>query len=169
MKFFAYLLLFSLSIALLGLFVLKKPNGQPWLSVDNLNSNSVLIEQELSAITSQIKAIYKGFTAENTSEVKVYRWKDAEGTWHYSDKSSAAKKSEEIILNSEDILVLPAYKPSKNPTKPSLIKGNEDITSHPSTTSPNKVTELFKDASNVQKLMDERQQKLSEQIEKESG
>lgn len=169
MKTFIYLLLLVLGIALMGLFVLKQPNGSTWISLDNLLPSTLGIEQKVKVTTSQLKIFYDSITSEESENVKVYRWKDANGNWSYSDKPSTTIDNEELSLNPDDVLVFPVLDSSNNNSEPWSDEKNTDIFPSPTFISPSKVLELYKDANNVQKLMDDRQQKLSKAIKESSG
>ena len=171
MKFFIYLISFILALSLIGLFVLKKPNGQAWLTVDDFLPNTLILDREIESIATTFKATYENLMAsggnqiDQESEVKVYRWKDSNGNWSYSDKPRAFADSEEIFLDPNDVVVLPAFNASlvdSPKVKPSTKNG--DLSPNSSPTSPSKVLDLYKDANNVQKLMDERQQNISKAI-----
>jgi len=176
MKFFVYLISFILTLALMGLFVLKGPEGQPWLTVDDLLPKTLMIDKEIESIADKFLVTYENFTVEGNSQIeqgsdiKVYRWKDSSGNWSYSDKPKASADSEEVFLNPNDVVVLPAFDVSSSdfPNSNSLKKGDKPSSS-PLTTSPSKVLDLYKDANNVQKLMDERQQNISKTIKDSTG
>jgi len=172
MKLFVYLISFILILALTGLFVLKKPNGQAWFTVDDLLPNASVIDEEIKSIAGKLLVVYENFTTEENSqvgqgsEVKIYRWKDSNGNWSYSDKSRTSDDSEEVFLDPNDVVVvLPPFKAASNDL-PSLksFKKDDKLSPSPLTTSPSRILDLYKDANNVQKLMDERQQNISNAI-----
>lgn len=70
-----------------------------------------------------------------------------------------------MFLDPNDVVVLPPFKAASNdlPSLKSLIK-DDKLSPSPLTTSPNRILDLYKDANNVQKLMDERQQNISNAI-----
>lgn len=174
MKFFVYLVSFILVLALAGLFVLKKPNGQAWFTVDEVLSKTIMIEKKLESITDNFLVKYENLTeeakeessqVEQVSELKIYRWKDSNGNWSYSDKPKVLAESEEIFLDPNDVMVLPALKVGTKKFPNAKTSKKDDKTSpSPLTISPSKTLNLYKDANNVQKLMDERQENISKAI-----
>lgn len=166
MKFFVYLISFIAIMALMGLFIFKQPNGQPWLSVDKLLPNTPAIEKNISAITSKIKTISLSTDIEDSSHVNVYRWQDVNGNWSYSDKPNAAFDSEKLSLNPDEILVLPSFEPPKNDVAKPISDEKRSLS--PKTSPPSKVMELYKNANNVQKIMDGREQQISKAINESS-
>jgi hypothetical protein len=174
MKLFVYLLSVVVIIALAGLFVIKQPNGQPWLSANEFKPNTQAITEKINTITSKLKKVFESDIAKKDGAVKVYRWKDSKGNWNYSDTDNATN-SEEVLYDPKDIIVLPALKPPSpdltNLTDSTTHKKNTNADPAPETLipSPNKVLELYKDAKNVQSLIDSRQDKLSQAIKDSSG
>lgn len=165
MKFFVYLISIIAIIALAGLFVFKQPNGQAWLSLDDLLPNTQIINEKIDIVTKKVSEVFDNNQAEIDNKVKVYRWKDSNGNWSYSDKPDASMKNEEIQFDPENIIKLPSIDvPSVNlsNTNSKVKQGSES--SNTLLTSPSKVVELYKDANNVQTLMDARQKKLSKVI-----
>ena len=151
-------------LALMGLFVFKQPNGQSWLTVDDFFPNTLVMEKYIKSIKNKISMLYENFNVKNDGQVKIYRWKDSNGNWRYSDKPIAIE-SEEVVFDPKDIVVLPALDVATNDlSKPALIEKQDNVSKNPLTTTPSKVLELYKNANNVQKLMDERQQNISKAI-----
>jgi hypothetical protein len=166
MKLFFYLLSIITIMALAGLFIFKQPNGQSWISVDEFLPDTQIIADKINTVTNKLHKVFENDTTEEDSTVKVYRWKDSNGNWNYSDKSEASTNSEEVVYDTKDIVVLPAFKPSTIESTNSNTE-RQSTNAAPTTliTSPNKALKLYKDANNVQKLMDGRQDKLSKIIE----
>jgi hypothetical protein len=145
-KFFSFLLVLGLA----GLFVIKKPDGTPWLSLDDFIPNISV---------GSVKDSLPG-----SSTVDVYRWKDAEGNWQYSDTPPANLQTEQLTINTEgnkDIAPLPPEitvaesKPKSG--KALLIK---DSSVSPTTVPVDQIPKLINDAENIQKLMNDRQKQL---------
>lgn len=167
MKFFTYLLSLISIIALAGLFVFKQPNGQVWLSVDSFIPNTQIINEAINLARNKLHQVLENDIPETDGTVKIYRWKDSYGHWHYSDKAKASIESEEVIFDPKDIIVLPAFDvPSVDLSHSKEKHDNAD----PNTliSSPSKVLGLYQDANNVQKLMDARQDNISKAIKDSS-
>jgi len=170
MKFFVYLASIISIIALAGLFVLKQPNGQPWLSLDGFLPNAQVIDEKINSVNSRLQHVFDKYPPRKENNVKVYRWKDSNGHWSYSDKPQAHFESEEILFDPKDIIVLPAFdEPTIATTKSISKEKHDDVSPDSVITTPSKVLDLYKGANNVQKLMDARQQKVSKAIKDSTG
>jgi hypothetical protein len=176
MKFFIYFISIIFTLSLVGLFVLKKPNGQAWLTVDDFLPNRFQFDKKIEYISDKLKVTYESFTVSEGNKVgqgsglKVYRWKDSNGNWSYSDKPKESADSEEVFLDPNDVVVLPEFKASINNLSNSSPPIKTEKTSpSPLTISPSKVLDLHNDAKNVQKLMDDREQSLSKAIKDSTG
>lgn len=170
MKFFVYLASILLIIALAGLFVLKKPNGQTWLSAESFLPTTQLIKEKVNTAKSHLQSMLKTDTLESEASTPIYRWKDSNGDWNYSDKPSSTIPSEEVFLDSKDVIVLPAFDVSS--VKSNTVNSKNKADNSPSNTlvpTPSKVLDLYKDANNVQKLMDTREQEISKAIKENTG
>jgi hypothetical protein len=164
MKFFFYLTSIIIIVALMGLFVLKKPDGQPWFTVEGLLPKKVTIESNISDMKEKLLVTYEKLSLPDDSkltqgrDVKIYRWKDSNGDWSYSDKPKVSAENEAVFLDPNDVIVVPAFKAASN-TLPQAKSATKEDNATPSllTTSPSNILNLYEDANNVQKLMDTRQ------------
>ncbi|MGY8875871.1 MAG: DUF4124 domain-containing protein, partial [Pseudoalteromonas sp.] len=52
MKYFTYLAISIMAIAVISLFYLKKPDGQTWLSASSISSESQQIKERMVALSS---------------------------------------------------------------------------------------------------------------------
>jgi len=170
MKFFVYLISIISIIALAGLFVFKQPNGQPWLSLDVFFPNAQVINEKINLATNKLQQVFEKYAPEKENNVKVYRWKDSNGHWSYSDKPQAPFESEEILFDPKDIIVLPAFDaPTIDSSNSNSKEKHNDVSPNSVITTPSKVLDLYKNANNVQKLTDARQQKISKAIKDSTG
>ena len=170
MKLFVYLLSGLLMLALAGLFVFKKPNGQAWLDFNDLLPNKMMIEQEIDSVVTKLTTGFEEITIttddHNTDgEVKIYRWKDKHGNWSYSDKPNASVEQEEVVFDSKDIIVLPEFEPTK-PSESASLEKKSSQSAKAETSTSKKILNLYNDANNVQKLMDDRDKRIQEAIER---
>ncbi|WP_372858690.1 DUF4124 domain-containing protein [Pseudoalteromonas sp.] len=119
MKYFTYLAMSVMIIAVTLLFFIKKPNGQPWLSTSVIYSESTEIKDEmvalsfgaLDSITLAITTAGEkitGATFELETPKPIYKWQDGQGQWHFSDVPNKNGKSEVVKLNPADINVVVA-------------------------------------------------------------
>jgi hypothetical protein len=165
------LLLAILILGLAGLFVLKKPDGTPILSFDELVPDvSALIyrAQALIATVKNIETLKAQVTAEsevghqkNNTRSDIYRWKDRSGQWQFADTppSDVAAETIDISGNLNRDLVA-AYQLRKESNE--LPKNHDGSSSglSPMTVSPDKIPTLIEDANKIQKLMDDRSSTL---------
>lgn len=158
-KFFCFVLVLGLA----GLFVLKKPDGQPWLSADDFIPDTRSITNSVKeAIPDQLI----GGSESSGDKVAVYKWKDAEGNWQFSDKAPAGISAEQVLVGTDvnrDLAPLPPPQRTNTQQQASsgkaiLIKDSGILS--PTTIAPDKIETLINDAKNVQNLADERVKQL---------
>ena len=101
MKRFSYYAISILVIAAVGLFVIKQPNGNSVLSIDDLehaiSDLKTLMPNDIDLPDINIK---------KEGQVNVYMWVDEQGVTHYSDVPVEGAKQAELA----QITVLPAEK-----------------------------------------------------------
>jgi len=150
-----------------GLFVMKRPDGQTWLSLNevtpDLQQTKFEVKQFSKDAIKTIKNVFNDESEEVNKNVTVYRWKDEKGNWHFSDKPN--EKTEKVILDSSKITVLPSFKKDANKTE---ITSNKNESSFsiptPTTIAPDKIKDLIQDANNIQNLIDNREKQISESL-----
>lgn len=96
---------------------------------------------------------------------KIYKWQDAQGTWHYSDTQTAAASQTMYINPNANVLHL---EPVPTPTAEAKIetttesapnyKDTFNSLAFPSTIPLDQVPQLIEQAQQVQGLLDNRQQ-----------
>ena len=99
------------------------------------------------------------------NNVQVYRWKDAEGNWQFSDSPPENTAAEQVLVNTDlNRDLVPEFTPSPQIEEPNrtgkailLKEGGSKI---PPIASPDKVGQLIEDAKGVQDLMNERAKQL---------
>ncbi len=152
------------------LFYLKRPDGQPWLTVDGIATQTSEASKQIVSLSQAALAEAINTTSQQatklTAELKgdqitrVYKWQDTQGQWHFSDKPNPNGDSKQVVLNPSDITVIEAE------TLPADSMNN----SGPSSTNksllnvynPKKVEQLFKDAQNIEKTLEQRSKQLEE-------
>jgi Domain of unknown function (DUF4124) len=101
------------------------------------------------------------------NETTVYKWQDATGEWHFSNQPPPAGTSSSVKTYRSDVNITQPPPPPVAP-KPEPVEKAAAIPSGPAPllpiTDPGRVKQLIDDAQNVQKLVNERQQKLDEQL-----
>ncbi len=151
-----------LVIGLAGLFVLKKPDGTPWLSASDFIPNT-------DGISADAKALLNKVSSENTSTNKsgdVYRWKDKNGQWRYSDTPPDNQTAENISVsgNLNSDLAEKAPKPTVSTQTEETETSKKATSILPATLSQDQVSKLIEDTNNVQQLIDDRQSQLEQRL-----
>jgi hypothetical protein len=167
MKFFTYTITCILLIAFLGLFILKKPNGETWLSLGDLLPQTSSLDHQIDTLNDKFSKLYDKLSKTDNHHqselIKIYRWQDGQGNWSYSDSPTNVSESEEVFINPNDMIVLPDL----TETHVNSVKAlnTDKKTSEPLLTRPiNKILTLYEDTNNVQALMDAREQQISQAI-----
>lgn len=175
MKYFTYLAMSVMIIAVTLLFFIKKPNGQPWLSTSVIYSESIEIKDEMVALSSgALDSITLAITTANekitgaTFELEnpkpIYKWQDGQGQWHFSDVPNKNGKSEVVKLNPADINVVVAEDTAilsgsaKSAALPFPQRAPEIYNSE-------SINKLFEDAEKAKKRIEQR----SKEVESFSG
>ncbi|KZN68135.1 DUF4124 domain-containing protein [Pseudoalteromonas luteoviolacea] len=169
MKYSSYLMIMIMLIGLGSLFIIKRPDGKPWLSVDMIFGNaqqqaSALLDQskrELGKAVDSAKKVLNDEEQTATSQTTIYKWQDAKGNWHYSDRPNNRVNSQVhtldptkvTIMAAENTEILEQLRQEKSPAEGKIDVDNMK---------PTDVKKLVKDAQNVQKLMDQRAKTLED-------
>jgi hypothetical protein len=136
-----------------GLFLVKGPNGKPFLSVDGFTAE--LPDSDTDILPEGLKA------EEAATITKVYKWKDKDGVWQFSD-SPEDKQGAEIIEIDSNVNTIQAFTPS--PTSTGIASSEETVkpASIPGvmTVSPEQAAEMMETVKGLQKTMDQRQADL---------
>lgn len=160
-----------------GLFVLKKPDGTPILSVNEFifDINALMIgareligdaKSATSSISSNLTNNTENSTKENTEQTKseIYRWKDSNGQWQFSDTPPANQTAETMNVSgnlNKDLVA--TYEPVQEDSIGEDSTNNDPTSTEslaPTTVSPSGVSKLMEDANNIQKRIDERTDQL---------
>lgn len=167
---FIYFLVCIALIAGGALFVLKRPDGQPWLSIPepSVPSLDLTLDNHVQQLTQQVKSLTTSanhvLTATSDEQTQVFRWQDINGQWHYSDTPNPDGQSEAVILKASDVTVLApetfslqsvSNKASHMQMLPTLSQPFERIS---------QAQETLQEAKNIQQLVDDRKEQLDQQI-----
>jgi len=175
MKYFTYLAMSVMIIAVTLLFFIKKPNSQSWLSTSVIYSESIEIKDEMVALSSgALDSItlaittasekITGATFELENPKPIYKWQDGQGQWHFSDVPNKNGKSEVVKLNPADINVVVAEDTAilsgsaKSAAQPFPQRAPEIYNSE-------SINKLFEDAEKAKKRIEQR----SKEVESFSG
>jgi len=88
MRFFYLLCGLVLIVAVAAPFYMRGPSGAPLMSLDKFLKDSVVTLPELPGLPDLF--------SEPPEPVKVFRWQDSEGAWHFSDEAPADRVVEQI-------------------------------------------------------------------------
>jgi|TARA_B100001063_G_scaffold204164_1_gene198574 hypothetical protein len=175
MKYFTYLAISVMVIAVISLFYLKKPDGQTWLSGSVVSKETQQIKEQMVALsTNTLDQAVKGIqqagdkitsgissnTSTVTSSSTIYKWQDETGQWHYSDSPNPNGKSIELTLNPEDITVIGAEDTSILNLESSTNEMSAN-TQAPSILNPESIKKLFEDAENIEKKLEKRNKEIN--------
>ncbi|MCF2859308.1 DUF4124 domain-containing protein [Pseudoalteromonas sp. SMS1] len=168
MKYSSYLMIMIMLIGLGSLFVIKRPDGKPWLSVDMIfgeaqQQASTLLDKSKRELGNVVDSAKKALNDEDatTSQTTIYKWQDAKGNWHYSDRPNTRVSSQVHTLDPTKVTIM-AAESTEILEKLRQEKGQADGKIDVDNLNPTDVKKLMKDAQNVQKLMDERAKTLKE-------
>ena len=175
MKYFTYLAISVMVIAVISLFYLKKPDGQPWLSGSTISKETQQIKEQMVALsTNTLNQAVKGIheagdkvtssissdSSTITSSSTIYKWQDETGQWHYSDSPNPHGKSIELTLSPEDITGIGAEDTSILNLESSTNEMSAN-TQTPSILNPESIKKLFEDAENIEKKLEKRNKEIN--------
>lgn len=153
---FIKLMILVVALACVAPFFIKGPGGKPLMTIDKLLVN----EQRHSALSA---------AKTKPEKVKVYKWKDKDGVWQFSNMPVDVEGVQVMELEGA-INIMPAAtaKPervaeravqSKSPSIPSGIGGIS-----PDSISPEKVKQAMETATHLQETIDKRKEDIDEAI-----
>lgn len=177
MKYFTYLAISVMVIAVTSLFFLKKPDGQTWLSTTSVSTQTDSLKEKAVALSSytfsqviqNIKNVGNDVASRISDEVvpvsstsggKIFKWQDDTGQWHFSDTPNLDAMSIEVTLDPKDITVIAAEDTSILNTAPAVSK----MSATPEGVSifnPNSVKKLFKDTEDVKEKLEKRNKEIN--------
>lgn len=160
-RFFSFI--FVLGFA--GFFFIKKPDGTPWLSLNDLIPSKESISDTLGQVVPDQVVGGDG------GKVSVYRWKDKEGNWQFSDTPPDNLVVEQILVSTDlNRDLAPAEleledEPEAKPKSGKAVLIGDGPSLSPTTISPDKIGKLIDDANNVQNLMNDRQKQIDSALQ----
>jgi len=108
MKIFLKLLMALVVLAVIAPFYLKNQQGAPLMSLNDIKMPNLStppipdsVKSVASEISDNIPSSIDSNVVQEKSKLKVHKWKDEDGVWHFSniDESSKGTNSEVIIIN----------------------------------------------------------------------
>lgn len=152
MKIFVKFMAFAVIAAVGGLFVIKGPDGQPIMTLNDLKP--------------EVPSLGPG--PDSGAPTTVYKWKDADGVWQFSSEPlegiDAGAPVEKIEL-SGDINTVPAFRgpPSAGAGKPSM-PSLSGLPGGLTTISPDKIEELTQAAQQIEETAAKRKQQIDQAV-----
>lgn len=170
MKMFVRFMLLILVLGLAGPFFMKKPDGSPWMTIDDVLPSKTAISHQWENVNRWFDSLFNGVGRqlgnEQMGKTQVYRWQAPDGSWRFSDKPP---QQTEVQGGVETVYVDPNTNmieglPSKPVVEPSAEAGDDGagFIPLPMTVAPGQVQKMMDDARNIQTLMDERSQALEQ-------
>ncbi len=110
MKLFYKLLIMLLLLACIAPFFIKGPDNRPLMTLGKLKLPNFSIPQLPSLTELKLPVVNN---RKNTSipagveKIKIYKWKDRDGIWHFSDHKNPDGPSEVLYLPAGDNLASP--------------------------------------------------------------
>lgn len=100
LKLFVRLMLLVLVLAMAGPFFLKGPDGQPMLTVSDVKRTAANTGNSLKAQWRRMKGdVGRAAGNENAGKVKMFRWQDSAGQWHFSNEAPQGVAAEELYVD----------------------------------------------------------------------
>lgn len=181
MKFFIKLLLLLLVLGMAGPFFLKRPDGSPWMTLDqvmptNELPNSEGLKSQLSYQLQKTKqwlsntipkfASESGPDSSSGSEAtKVYRWKGSDGSWQLSDQPPADGQAEMILVDPNTNLIQGLSEPVEEEIVEQTPAQERSVgVPLPMTVPLDQVSKLQEDAKKVQEQLNKRNEALEEAV-----
>lgn len=165
MRLFLTLLILLLVVALAAPYVLKRPDGKPWMDASELspdiqvNGSYESAKLELYRWWHGIRRDFLGATG--SGKTRAYRWQDAQGTWHLSDKPNPRGQEEEVWVDPNiNLMDPPPPRQRANSSAENTTQDGVNSVPLPMTVSPGQATKLMQDAQKIQGLVDQRYQQL---------
>ena len=163
MKYFTYLAVSVMIIAVISLFYLKKPNGETWLSTSVVINESQQIKDKIISFTSNTfeQAVSSVSNTPSTTRSKIFKWQDRQGQWHFSDTPHHNGKSVEVKLDPKDINVVVAQDTAilSGSSKSSAVNSTSAT---PTVYDPVSIKKVFDDAEKAKQKLEQRTKQLND-------
>ena len=150
MKLTVKLLGLVLLLGFMGFFVIKRPDGQPWLSVSDLAPDLSELKDEMGDAMPREPA-------------HVYRWQDDEGVWQFSDQPPEQMADLEMVELHPDRNLIQGLRTPEHESNAESIEAPDTSVNPlplPTTVPMEDIPQLLEDAKQIQQLMQQRQQQL---------
>lgn len=170
MRLFLTLLILLLVIALAAPYVLKRPDGQPWMDASEL-SPDIQVNGSYEKAKLELYRWWHGirrdlFSDRKSGKTRAYRWQDSEGNWHLSDTPNPAGTAEELWVDPNVNLMPATPLPEVTEEDKNTTQGDASSVPLPMTVSPGQAQKLMQDAQKIQGLVDKRHEQLDADVQK---
>ncbi len=143
----------AILLACIGPFFIKGPSGEPLLTIDDFLSD--LPDSPADLLPDAL--VSEGSEAEGEI-TQIYKWKDENGVWQFSNSPVDANGAELMEIDS-NINTIPAF---KAPEKTGSVATKKKTPSIPGvmTVSPGQAAELMDTVNNLQETIDQRKSEM---------
>lgn len=136
-----------------GLFFIKGPDGEPFLTLGDFKPDFSL--PSAASLTAKL-----GEDSISSKPVKVFRWQDEDGNWHFSNKEADAEGAETIELAETN--TMPAFKAPEQTKTAAVSTSQPNITLLPSI---GQGLETLNQAKQLQSTIDKRKADLDKALQ----
>jgi len=134
-----------LIIACIAPMVIKGPDGEPLMSIEDWIPSTPTIPDELQS---------------DDEPTTVYKWQDEDGNWHFSNTPAQAQAgAEKLTIDSSSVNTVQAVKVPKSGLQ-TTGGSTPQIPSALDAMSPDNVQELLKNVNNLQEVVDQRKAEI---------
>ncbi|MEM6483577.1 MAG: DUF4124 domain-containing protein [Pseudomonadota bacterium] len=145
------LLLAILVIACIAPMIMKGPDGEPIMTLDDWKPE---VPATVDGLKQQVMATGKEVMPEKSPS--VYRWQDENGSWHFSDQAPPDSNAEPIEIS--DANLVDALEVPKKQAPSSVESSTSPLSRMPGmTVSPKQLKETMENLEQLQGKIDDRQ------------
>lgn len=145
-----------LIIACIVPLFIKGPGGEPLMTLDDWKIDVPhQVKDLVSRLTSGAK---KSLPLEEQPPLQVYRWRDDEGQWHFSDAPPNLEIAEEMEIS--DVNLMEAYVPPVPPTDATQSTDSGPMRVTPGIPQPGQVQEMMETIEQFQETINQRKETL---------
>ncbi|WP_299981468.1 hypothetical protein [uncultured Pseudoteredinibacter sp.] len=172
MRLFLTLIALIIVVALAAPFVLKRPDGLPWMDASEL-SPEIEVNGSYENAKLELYRWWHGLRRDllgdtQSGKTKAYRWQDSAGNWHLSDSPNPAGAAEELWVDPNANLMQSVPVPEPTEEAENTTQADAKAVPLPMTVSPGQAQKLMQDAQQIQELVDKRYQEIDAQTNKRS-
>ena len=106
MKLYIKFILFLVVLAVAGPFIMKRPDGRPLLTINDIKSGDSSIMKSFKTLTGLFHSSKETLSLDDSLPedaerllTRVHKWQDEEGVWHFSDQQPEGETSETVEID----------------------------------------------------------------------